>query len=167
MAKKTIESMYSDVGVQDSPECYVDDLWAGILREYFPGDYFQVIVQPPPTGGSTLRVDVAFWHERPNNKIIVFKNQKGGLESDSSAWKRAVEQLTAYLLEIRELMADTRKTYYAGVAIGRYVRFYVLYQDSNGLQDYEGADAALQPFEASKNEKDIHRVLTEWVGKFV
>lgn len=167
MAKRMIANMYKDVGVRESPESYVDDLWAGILREYFPNDYFQVVIQTPPRSSSHLRADLAVWHEHSSNKIILFESKRRDFESQSSVWREAVEQLEEYFVEMRKTRANKTKTYYAGVAIGRYVRFYILHQGWTELQDYEDPNATVQAYEVSKNEKDIHRVLSEWAGKFV
>lgn len=108
--------------------------------------------------------------------VMIIDSKRRDCEGMSSIWKGALEKLTEYLKTTWEKEDDNKGPLYGAVAIGRYIRFYVLrnqndpeIQDYNGDPDVRGNGIAAtqegKAWEAMKNVQETHEILQDILAK--
>lgn len=151
-----------------SPESDIDDLWNYILRLYFRNDgtsneYYSIGVQQRPRDGSSKQksdVIVQTLSKGRRQKIIFIEDKRLSQEGQGSAWRRAADQLTNYMKAARTAKhAESNRTLFGVVTVGRYSRFYILQPTRQTLEDYPRGSGRYYEFLA--DEMEIDNILVE------
>lgn len=167
MKSKTALHYYNKIkkGKKHSNESDVDQLWLRILNLYFlDKDDFTVTCQEGPRDEATMKTDVMVVRAEQAQvfKVVVLENKSAGFESQDGVWYKAMDQLKIYMMNSR-MGHQPQIDMYAIITVGRFSRFYVLGIHKQQLEDYPGTNGRY--FEFKDNEKDIDRILMEWLRK--
>ena|SRR6266566_6543445 len=164
MGYKAMQFLYKDL-TKNSLGNAVDIMWANILPLYFKLDLGYGIEaqlrmregKKQKIPGFTIRT-VNQIHGKPK-RVCLIGDKRVSFEGSSRAWKKAVEQLTNYMMVARAV--DSNETMYGIVTIGRYSRFYELLPGEDELPDF--SDYGGNPLHFKNDEMQIDAILRELV----
>ena len=148
--------------VEDFLEGSVDNFWNNCLPMYFTQKkMYGIEQQSRALKDEKRRPDFTIRCVRcgSSKNVFMFEDKRKKFESQSAQWAAAIEQLTEYLVLVRNQQPPTG-TLYGSITVGTYARFYSLKDGSTTLQDFVKQD---QPLELKDDEEQIHQILTQWV----
>ncbi|KAJ5930325.1 hypothetical protein N7466_005818 [Penicillium verhagenii] len=136
----------------NSWETAVDRFWVNVLNKYFTRNYnFDVITQTRPDSTRELHTEITV------QRFLVYES-KCAYEGRTARWKEALDQLEGYLQATFINEPGTLGPLYGAVAIGRFVRFYVIEHKNDRMHDFNAKPGG-EAYHVEGDEEDIHGIL--------
>ncbi|EGX92374.1 hypothetical protein CCM_03747 [Cordyceps militaris CM01] len=152
---------YKAINRAGSTEDEVDAFYTGFLADVFLKKNGWVIHAQTRAGRTLVKIDVRVRWVRlqgAQTAVILWENKRRELESDSSVWAEALEQVVEYADAVRcnGPEQDASKPLYLTVNVGTYLRFYELPGLSNVAKDWAPAKGKL--YELADDEEAVWKL---------